>query len=447
MSTKKHIEIERVLSLGEGQKVEFKERIANLDREIVAFANAQGGSIYLGITDNGEIIGIEDTNRIRSRIQDIARNCDPPINISFQAHRENVIEIKVGKGDNKPYRSKSGFYMRVGANSQKLSRDEIIQLALSEGGTRFDGVQNAQFQYPIDFDPNKLKRFLELSGAKQPNEVEDVLISLDAAFHDPEKSLRFNQAGVLFFAREPQKFVKESLITCVRYADKDRFQILDRKEIHGDIISQIEGAISFLDHNNPRRYIITGDPKRREVRDYPAVAIREAVINALMHRDYYYNASHVYVQLFSDRLEIENPGGLFHGLTMEDLGKRSVRRNPIIADLLFRAGFVEKLGSGIRRMQKALADNNNPPMELSATNFFVLRFFPRINGQNLDQLTTRQSRVLGFIRERKSVTKDEVAQFLNRSSDTALREIKVLSKLGLVEIQGTGKATRYLIKN
>ena len=101
-----------------------------------------------------------------------------------------------------------------------------------------------------------------------------------------------------------------------------------------------------------------------------------------MHRDYHYDAAHVFVSIFADRLEVENPGGLFSGLSLADLGKRSVRRNRLVADLLFRARYVERVGSGIPRIRQALQENGNPPMEISVSNFFVVTFRPRLDTES-----------------------------------------------------------------
>ena len=132
---------------------------------------------------------------------------------------------------------------------------------------------------------------------------------------------------------------------------------------------------------------------RKNIYEYSPVAVREALVNAVTHRDYLYDSSHVYVHMFPDYIEIENPGGLYRGLTVEDLGKRSVRRNRLIADLLQRSGFVERIGSGFSRMKMALAENNNPPLEVSVTNFFNIRFYKRLEKVNPSLLSPRQVKI------------------------------------------------------
>ena len=427
---------------GEGQRIEFKEKPKHLEREMVAFANASGGTILIGVNDNSKISGIQLTNKLKSAIQDKARNCDPPVSVIIKGHPEKIIEVEVEEGINKPYRCRGGFFLRNGPNSQKLNRDEILQMILSEGKFHFDETINKDFYYATDFDKEKLDQYLDFAEIEHNAPCEDILSSLDVAKQSAD-GIKICQAGVLFFAKEPQRFLKESYITCVRYAGSDRFSVIDREEILGEPVNLIENSINFIKRNIKKGYSISDKPQRQEIFEYPLIAVREAIINAVMHRDYYYDASHIYIHIFSNRLEIENPGGLYSGLRIEDIGNRSVRRNRTIADLLFRIKYVERIGSGIQRMEKALELNNNPKMEISASNFFVVRLYPRIDTQTDINLTSRQYQLYQFFKEKNMVTKSESAAFLGVSNDTALREIKVLMREGIVRKKGTGKSTVY----
>src|SRR3989344_6533623 len=139
-------ELEFILQGGESYKVEFKESINNIDKEIVAFANASGGRIFIGISDDSKIKGINITNKLKSQIQDIANNCKPSIRI-FIEEIGDVLIINVEEGKDKPYECSSGFYKRIGTNSQKLKRDEIVELFKLEGKVRFDEMVNDKFDY------------------------------------------------------------------------------------------------------------------------------------------------------------------------------------------------------------------------------------------------------------------------------------------------------------
>jgi ATP-dependent DNA helicase RecG len=138
-------ELKYILEQGEGYRIEFKEQCANLDREMVTFANSSGGFIYLGINDKNIVTGIEADNKLLSQVQDIAQNCDPPIKIISHKYR-SILIVEVREGTDKPYRCASGFYNRVGPNSQKMKRDEIVEFLKSEGKVRFDEMVNRSFQ-------------------------------------------------------------------------------------------------------------------------------------------------------------------------------------------------------------------------------------------------------------------------------------------------------------
>jgi ATP-dependent DNA helicase RecG len=431
-----------ILSEGEGERIEFKEGIGQLDREIVALANAGGGSIFVGVNDQGEIVGINVSNRMQSEVSTIARNCDPPLEVETFVYPEKVLEVRVSEGTDKPYRCKGGFFLRMGPNTQKLNRNEIRQLILRSGTYRFDEAPNSRFQFPQDIDRRKLEEYVNLCGFTTTAKPEDILISLDAARRVKNRVVLCN-AGVLFFAKQPQSFIKESHISCIRYHGRDRFNIIDRQELTGNPIEMIENAYTFVKRNIRVGYSFNEGTRRKESFEYPITAAREAIINAVMHRDYFYDVSNIYISIYSDRLEIENPGGLYSGLTMDELGKRSVRRNRLIADLLFRAGYVERVGSGIPRMRRALEENKNPPMEISATNFFSVVFYPRIEQLDKMNLSERQFRLYQLAIERGTIKTAEAARLMAISEDTTLRELRMLVALGLIEKKGIGKNTSY----
>lgn len=135
----------------------------------------------------------------------------------------------------------------------------------------------------------------------------------------------------------------------------------DRKDFNEDVLSNIDQAMIFLKRHLPVRYEITGAPRRREVLEIPEGALREAVINAVAHRDYFERGANVMVEIFDDRIEISNPGGLVKGLKPEDFGKKSILRNPNIASLLHRADYIEKMGTGIARMRRLMREAKLSP--------------------------------------------------------------------------------------
>jgi len=259
-----------IIELGEGQFVEFKESLdKNFQKELVAFANASGGTIYLGITDSGKTKGIEITNRLRSQIQDIAYNCDPLIIINL-IEIDNVLAVEVLEGKNKPYSSSAGFFMRMGANSQKMTRNQILELAIKTGKVRYDEQTCDNFDWK-DFDDEKFTYYLKLAGISYNLSKEEILRNLRVLTDNG-----MTNAGVLYFAKQPYKYIISSKIRCIHFNDDDRIDILDKKEVDKGIIGNIEYAVAYLKERVPVRFEIK-ELKRKEFPEYPIEAYREAI--------------------------------------------------------------------------------------------------------------------------------------------------------------------------
>ncbi len=277
------------------------------------------------------------------------------------------------------------------------------------------------------------------------SDPQDLLKNLDLGLLQASNKFILRNAGVLLFAENPQKFFPESFLTCVRFRGLDKSEVLDRQDFKGTIVDQIDGAFEFIRQRQQVAYVIGESIKREERFEYPLLALREVIVNAVMHRDYLYQNSRVYLNLFADRLEVENPGGLMRGMQIRDLGKLSIRRNPLIAEMLQRIGYVEAIGSGMSRVQAVLKQNGNPPYEVDSSDFFRITLYPRDVKYSSVKLTSRQVRLLALMKNEKEVTKREIAELLGTSDDTALRELKSLEVQGVIKHTGIGKATRYIL--
>ncbi|MFH1123939.1 MAG: ATP-binding protein [Pseudomonadota bacterium] len=370
----KPAEIAILLQEGEGSMLEYKEGLsASFARELVAMANIAGGKILLGVRDDGTVKGIPDSNDLRARIQDIARNCDPPVKVLVQRVGE-VTVVTVRESEAKPVQCSDGFFWRQGAVTQKLSRDEIRDFFRAEGVIRFDLSLCPKFRYPRDFDREKYDAWLRLSGITGRPNTEDVMVNIDAAERSGGK-LIFRNAGVLFFAREPRRFFNQAYVTCLLAKGVDKVHILDRKDFADGIVSDIEESLRFIERNTRTAYRIEG-LRREDVPEYPMRALREAVTNAVMHRDWFMDGANVFVEIYADRIEVSSPGGLPKGMLPSDLGRKSVRRNALIADLLHRISFIEKAGTGIKRMREEAEMHGSPAPVFEASGFFTAIFRP-----------------------------------------------------------------------
>ena len=285
-----------------------------------------------------------------------------------------VVVVHVRESDPKPVQSSDGFFWRQGAVTQKMSRNEIRDFFRVEGAVRFDLAPCSRFVYPEDFDRDKYDSWLRISGITGKPRVEDVLVNIEAAERANGKLL-FRNAGVLFFAKNVRRFFPEAYITCLLARGADKVHILDRKDFSGGILADIEDALRFVERNTRTAYRIDG-LQRQDISEYPSQALREAITNAVMHRDWFFEGANVFVELYSDRIEVVSPGRLPQGLSLGNLGSRSVRRNALIADLLHRIGFVEKAGTGILRIREEAREQGCPEPSFEANSFVTVTFRP-----------------------------------------------------------------------
>ncbi len=346
-------ELQFIGQQGEGQFIEFKEFFdaRNLSKEIVSFANASGGKIYLGIADNAKITGLKITNNLKSKIQDIANNCDPSVIILFEEF-ENILIVEIRKGGNKPYACSAGFYTRVGPNSQKMKRDEILEIVKN----------NAQF----DFDSNcsKKKENFDFDNFKYFLKKNEIGIDLDKK--DILKSMRlidfesnFSNASILLFGKNIQHIFPSAYLECVLFQEKDNANVIDRKRVNGNLFEQLEDGMIFLKKHLKARYEFPNE-LRKEIYDVPLRALEEALVNALIHRDYLFRGANISLFIYADRVKILSPGGFVPGFNRDDFGKVSIRRNELIADIFSKTKYVEKIGSGIKRMNNLCSEQKNP---------------------------------------------------------------------------------------
>lgn len=433
-------EIELILQEGEGLKIEFKENLdKSLAKELVAFANSDGGKIFLGISDKKEIKGIEITNKLKSQIQDIANNCDPSVKIEFE-ELENVLIINVFEGKNKPYKCSEGFYLRQGPNSQKLTRDEILLFGANVGKIKFDEQINENFKFPEDFEEIKFNDFLKKSNISQVNDIKNILVNLSVAIQ-VGKNIKLNNAGILFFGKNISRFIRQNFITCVLYKGKERVNIIDRKDFNEDLINNYENSLRFLKQHLRLEYIIKGGGPRQEILEIPEEALKEALLNSLAHRDYFDSGAGIFVEMFDDRIEIYNKGKLL--FDKKDLGKISLSRNPVIFDLFHRINLIEKVGSGIGRIKKLIKERGLK-VKFETNEFFRIVFERPSTPQKTPQITPQkptelEQKILDLIEKNSAISRAEIAIRLGLSEDTIKEYLAKLKEKGIIKRVGADR--------
>ncbi|MEJ1296571.1 MAG: helix-turn-helix domain-containing protein [Candidatus Sedimenticola sp. (ex Thyasira tokunagai)] len=453
--------LELILEEGEGYTLEFKQSVnTDLSKELVAFANASGGRIFIGVNDQNQIVGCDLGNKTLSQIENMAVACDPPVAIAIEKlSTQKVLVIHVPEGANRPHRCNKGFYLRNGANSQKMSTGDITAFIQAEGKVRFDQQLRLDLDWQAVLDHDRLNHFLDLAKISRRNNSESLLLNLGAGDYKDDR-FYLNQAGVLFFAKEPTYRLFHVSVVCVLFKGTNKVYILDRKEFTGSIIENIEEALLYLHKHLQLRWEITGDSIRhKEILELPEPALREAMVNALCHRDYLEEGAQVMVEIFDDRVEIYNPGGLPKGLKPKEFGTRSVCRNPLIASLLLRCNYIEKLGTGIGRIRSALEEENCSDVDVRFDTFFTLDFSrPTYQRQSTEvlvesisaitQKTTQKTtqRILEVLRITPSAGRRAIAEQLGDITEDGVKyQISKMKAEGLIVRIGPDKGGYWKI--
>ena len=375
-----------LIALGEGFTTEFKRaNTSHLGREICAFANATGGIILVGVTDSGEIVGVVKHNRLKSEVQAIARSADPPIAVDVESAGD-VLMVTVPSQHSKPYSFGGKFFMRKGASSQQMFREEIREFFFKEGLIHYDETPCSRFSLKDDLTNDVWTQFRKRARIPVDMDAHVALENLHLL-----KDGQMTHAGAWLLAGDIRKFTTSADTACALFMGTDKVRILDRRGFDRDVYSMIYEVVAYILSKINIEYIIK-HVKREERPELPEEALREAVVNALAHRDYRSTAN-VQIYIFKDRVEIVSPGGLPAGMTEADLGIKSIPRNPLLFGMLFRMEAVEQIGSGIKRIRSLCREYGvaEPRIEVSEHWFTVI--FPRPTGQDESQASGEAGRL------------------------------------------------------
>lgn len=385
------IELLELINKGEGYHLEFKleeENNEDFSKTIVCFANTDGGRILIGVDDDGNVVGVSDLDKVMSRMDDIALNrCEPPIIIfqeSIIIDEKKVVIVNVEKGNQRPYRTKSGhYYVRSSNRCRQATREELLRIFQSTKSLFYDElpISNAKL---TDIDISAFRYFIENYIKLETNNEEEIINYL-SNFHLVDKeSLIPTLSGILFFAYNPQRFISESRIVCAVINGTDIGEItLETKNLTGKISDIIHNIESFFKIALRKIHHIKDFQPEYDF-EIPLTALREAVINAIAHRDYTINAP-IRVLIFTDRVEIRSPGKLPNTVTIDSIkvGGSHVLRNPTIYNMLLKMKMVTDLGSGVRRIIKLVKEHLNEDVEFeNRESEFVVKIPRKTNFKN-----------------------------------------------------------------
>lgn len=341
----------------EWETLEYKASLAEENDAIkclAAFATARGGKVVFGVKPDGTKVGL---NIGRGKLEEFAshvrQNTRPSLTPSIEEWIEGdktFLSVNVEPHPTKPVWAYNIAYKRVGRTNQKLDPEEIQRLMDESRGKTWDMLAIEDWRTD-DFDRERFAAYLEMCGhspASDPiGQLETLgLLSAGRPIH----------ALGLLFSKRPQRYVPSAWVQCGAFKGNSTTEFLDKKTFEGNVIEQIEGAIAFIERNTRQGVHITGTPRHHTQPEYPLVAVREAIINAVSHRDYTSTAT-TQVRIYSDRLEIWNPGALPADLSIADLyGEHpSKPRNRMLKETLARVNIGERWGTGTTRIVEACA--------------------------------------------------------------------------------------------
>jgi ATP-dependent DNA helicase RecG len=427
----------------ESYTTELKEMITpDIKKEIIAFANADGGEILVGITKQGKAIGVDNPESEMERISNMIRDGIKPDLTGFTTvslirdGNTNIIKITISRGIKRPYHLSdkglrpSGTYIRHGVTSAPASDEMIRQMIKDSDGTTFDKLrsinQDLTFQYAESYFKNSKVPFEE-SNKRTLNLINDDGYYTNAAL------LLSDQC--------------EHSIKCAVYRGIGKTNFQARNEFTGSILKQMDEAYQYVNlQNNQNSSII--NLKREDHPDYPAYAIREALLNTIVHRDYDYSGS-ILINIFDDRIEFISIGGLVKGLTLMDImGGVSQTRNTIIANVFYRLELIESYGTGIQRIIESYNENKYQPSFAPAPASFVV-VLPNMNYIATDKVSisfSNEDKVLQILDSKEFITRRDIEKLLDCSAFPATKILTTLLKENRIERTGSARATKYVLK-
>ena len=459
------MDIKEIVKNGENKTIEFKEIIPNskkISQTAVAFANGAGGKILIGITDDRKIVGIDEKQDIFRIIDDlntiIYDSCYPNINADiYTENKDNktILVIEVFPGNLKPYYIKSmgkenGVYIRIGASNRKASYENILELERQRRNITFDEEIDWDLEYG-DLNLDFLKKKFKENGK---DFSEEKLLNLGLIKKDGNDLKVTRGFGIILGLYE------NTNINCARFKGKTMDIFLDKKEFTGDIFSKIENIQMFLsNHLNISSKF--ENFQRKDILEIPMLALREGIINAIVHRDYSNQGRDIKIGIYDDVVEIVSPGGLPSTLTIEQIySGRSEIRNKVLARIFKELNFIEKWGSGINRMINLCKEVNLKVPEIKETgDSIVLTFYRTENSAGLvpdsaglvpdsaglvpdkNNLSDTELKVFEIIEDR--TTRKYIQDKLSFSERMIRKTLNILQEKGLIEKVGKGPATYY----
>jgi ATP-dependent DNA helicase RecG len=435
----------------EDQHTEFKESW-NDDymRTLAAFANSEGGTLIVGKNDKGDIIGIDNSKYL---LENLPNKINQKLGIYPNVkivdwNGLKQIEIHVSSY-NAPISFKGKYYIRRGSTTQELTDKELNRFLLEKSNIPWESLteDNATFN---DIDEPTVQKFKSLAKNRVPRiENEDTKTVL-RKLHLLGENGKLKRAAILLFGKDIRHHFMSAYFKIGKFQSESDFITDD--EIEGNLFQQLEKVLEIL-RSKYIRLIVKGykDWKRVEEFEYPENALREAVINSLIHKDY--SGSHIQMKVFDNKIVLWNPGKLMDGLTLQDLktSHQSILRNELICNAFYKADYIEAWGRGTTMIVESCKEAGLPePEYVENSGGFRTIFFKDKSGTELHKKLSfeeRQLLVLKYLKENRAISRARYMDICNISKRTAIRDLNNLESIGIVKKYGKSKNIEYRLNS
>ena len=427
----------------ESEVVELKaEVVGDICKEVIAFANTKGGTLYIGVSNDGNVLGVKNADQVILQLNNMIRDSIKPDVTMFVGYEtqhvsdKDIIAVTIQKGTDRPYYlgskglKPSGVYVRNGTSSDPATDTAIRRMIKETDGDSFESMRSLEQNLSFEAAEKQFeKQNIPFDAAKMQTLG---MISADGIY---------SNVALLLSDQCP------STIKAATFSGEDKGTFQDRREFDGSLFQQMEELYSYLDMRNQTKATFDG-LYRIDTRDYPENALREALLNSLVHRDYSFRASTL-VSVYADRIEFVSVGGLPSGIELDDimLGL-SVCRNPKLAAIFYRLQLIEAYGTGMPKIMNAYADTELKPKIEVSSNAFKITLPNRNTGANKAVTLTstpksNEKLILDFIDSHGHIVRSDVDRLLEVSQATANRILKRMVVEGLIYQDGNGRKTKY----
>ncbi len=439
----------------ESETVELKSVAADdIKKEIIAFANTDGGTLYIGVKDDGEVIGLDDPDGTALQVSNMVRDSIKPDVTMFLHYKtieeagKKIIEINVQRGTDRPYyiakkgMRPEGVYVRQGYSSVPATDTAIRRMIKETDGDCLETMRCLDQELTFEATEKEFQFRKVEFGPQQMRTLK--LVDNDGLY---------SNLALLLSDQNPHT------IKVAVFQGTKQMIFKDRREFGGSLMKQMNEVYEYIDFRNQTRATIE-KLSRIDVRDYPVIAVREALLNLLVHRDYSFSASAL-ISIYDDRIEFVSIGGLMPGIDLEDiLAGISVCRNQNLANVFYRLHLIEAYGTGLTKIMETYEDTSEKPVISTTKNSFKITL-PNINAkyeakaapapiENIPSTPVLESdsneqQVLAYVREHGTITRPEAEELLGISASTASRLIRKMIKTGLLLQDGRARSSRYIL--